>query len=486
MSTDRITRHRLAQGRDAPSPDGLATYAQAGNAYVLDAVDARAQALGLIPGLALADARARRPGLCVLEADARADAAALERIAHFCERWTPSIVLDGRDGLLLEISATAHLFGGEAALAGEITRRLGEGGYAARVGLADTPQAAWAMAHFAQVPVAPPGETGEALAPLPIAGLRLDDGAAALLARLGLTTIGALTARARAPFAARAGERAQRRLDEALGRVEPALVFRHPPPPIFVVRRFLEPLVHADALMIAALDAAEEAAGALELKGIGARRLCLNLFAVSGRVQRLVIGFSAPERVAKALVRPFRERLHAEAQEDDLEFGVEAIRLDVVEIGRFDAAADVGEARLVDALSARLGAAQVRRLAIADRHWPERAGASNAALDIALPVIDAPRAARPLKLLARPEPVEAIAPVPDGPPRRFRWRRVVRDVARAEGPERIAAEWARMDGMTRDYFHVEDVSGARYWLFREGLYGQETDEPRWFVHGLFA
>lgn len=452
---------------------------------MLDAVDAQARAHGLRPGLSLADARARRPALVVVPADARADADVFDRIAGFCERWTPAVACDGRDGLLLEIGGTAHLFGGEAALAAAITQRLAAGGYSARVGLADTPQAAWALAHFAPHPVAAPGQTGEALAPLPTAGLRLDGEAEALLARLGLTTIGALIARPRSPFAARAGVQAMRKLDEALGRAEPALVFRRPPPPIFVMRRFLEPLAQADALMIAVEDAAQEAAAALALKGIGARRLRVNLFAVSGRVRRLAIGFSAAERDAAALARPFRERLHRE-HADELEFGVEAIRLDVLETGRFDNEADVDAARLVDALSARLGAENVRRLAGADRHWPEHAAASASALDGAPAPRAPPRASRPMKLLARPEAIEAIAPVPDGPPRRFRWRRLVRDVARAEGPERISAEWARMDGPTRDYFHVEDTSGARYWLFREGLYERETEEPRWFMHGLFA
>jgi len=94
--------------------------------------------------------------------------------------------------------------------------------------------------------------------------------------------------------------------------------------------------------------------------------------------------------------------------------------------------------------------------------------------------------ARPLRLFARPEPVEAIAEVPDGPPARFRWRRTLYCVARSEGPERIAAEWWRDDDLTRDYFRVEDASGHRFWLFREGLYGYETAAPRWYLHGVFA
>ena len=80
------------------------------------------------------------------------------------------------------------------------------------------------------------------------------------------------------------------------------------------------------------------------------------------------------------------------------------------------------------------------------------------------------------------------AGIPDGPPLRFRWRRALHEVALAEGPERIAMEWWRHQPAmpTRDYFRVEDKSGRRFWLYRAGLYGRETNEPKWFVHGVFA
>ena len=104
----------------------------------------------------------------------------------------------------------------------------------------------------------------------------------------------------------------------------------------------------------------------------------------------------------------------------------------------------------------------------------------------ALRLDPSPEIIRPLRLFARPEPVEAIAEVPDGPPVHFRWRRALYRIARAEGPERIAAEWWRADGPTRDYFRVEDSAGHRFWLYREGLYGRETVSPRWYLHGVFA
>ena len=92
---------------------------------------------------------------------------------------------------------------------------------------------------------------------------------------------------------------------------------------------------------------------------------------------------------------------------------------------------------------------------------------------------------RPLLVMDRPEPVEAVAEVPDGPPRAFIWRRLRHRIARAEGPERIAPEWWRESGCeaTRDYFRVETAEGRRFWLYRDGLYYRETEAPRWFVHG---
>ena len=184
-------------------------------------------------------------------------------------------------------------------------------------------------------------------------------------------------------------------------------------------------------------------------------------------------------------------------------------------------------AALIDALRQRLGPARVRRFEPFESHIPERAEvlAPLTALSTAArrresgdPILDSrlrgnertannressmwPEPAqttaqpRPLLLLSQAEPTEVTALVPDGPPRRFCWRGVTYDIAGAQGPERIGAEWwrsypsrgnERQNALTRDYYLVEDSSGHRFWLFREGLYGRETTAARWFVHGLFA
>ena len=154
----------------------------------------------------------------------------------------------------------------------------------------------------------------------------------------------------------------------------------------------------------------------------------------------------------------------------------------------------------MDRLSARFGAQRLTRLVPQDTHIPEFAVAAvpaqmacdARAMESVAPASGCP--ARPIRLFSKPEPVEAVAEVPDGPPIRFRWRRVLHEVAAAEGPERIAMEWwrdARGLALTRDYFRVESREGIRAWLYREGLYGREMLHkpewrPRWYLHGLFA
>ena len=144
------------------------------------------------------------------------------------------------------------------------------------------------------------------------------------------------------------------------------------------------------------------------------------------------------------------------------------------------------EARLVDRIATRLGRQRVGKISVRDMHAPERASAWNADPVVSVPPPEDGVMRRPLTLFAPALPITVISTVPDGPPLRFRWRRVLRTIARAEGPERIAPNWLRAsDAKTRDYFRVEDEEGRRYWLYREGFYGRD-EAPRWFMHGLFA
>lgn len=545
LATDRLKRAAPTL-RDERA---LALYDKIGNAFELTAVDAGASKAGLRAGMPLADARAILPALTVFEADAEEDARALNAIAAWCERYSPVVVLDAPYGLFLDITGCAHLFGGEAELRAGMLERLAAQGFTARAAIAPTPGAAWALARFAkeEASIIPPLPCGEgkrgdvlaALTRLPVEALRLDPEAAALVKRLGLKTIGQFAAAPSISLSARAGEHASLRLAQALGHAREALTPRRPHPPVTALRRFLEPLFNVDTMLIATQALCGDIVAKLDRRGGGALRLCLHLYGVDGRDRTIEIGVSRPERDAKAMLRLFREKLNLAAENLNAEFGIEAARLDVVQLQRVEATARTlaaveevaggaeNIASLVDVLSARLGPARVLRGKLNDAHAPERAGGWRSVLNASLiacgggageegrtnncavessnstqmpstlalgsrplPPSASPQGRggevlrRPLTLFARAQPIEALATVPDGPPVRFRWRRVQREVVRAEGPERIAGDWLRGEP-TRDYYRIEDNEGRRYWLYREGLYG-EAQEPRWFMHGLFA
>lgn len=510
LSTDRLIRSGRAPADDRP----LATYTKEAGAFQLTGVDARASKLGLHLAMSLADARAIQPKLEAVEAEPEEDARALDNIAAWCERFTPVVVVDPPEGLFLDISGCAHLFGGEEALRKLIVTRLHAQGFGVRAAVADTPGAAWA---FARYKVAKRAKTlrdalqdslavdslREGLAPLPVEALRLEPDSAALLRRFGLKTIGQLIDAPRQPFTARAGEHAMLRLDQALGRAREALTPRRPPPMIFALRRFLEPIASADAVLEVAQVLCDDTVAKLDVRGAGLLRAELVLFGVDGRDRVIGVNVSRPLREVKPLMRLFREKLNVVAENLDAEFGFEAARLDVTRLAPMDATArtlaGVEESAanaekvsgIVDILSSRLGPKRVLRGQLHEEHAPERAAGWRSALGKAPKdeVKSAPPKdgvlRRPIRLFSPAQPIEVMASVPDGPPIRFRWRRVMREVVRAEGPERIAGDWLQRE-TTRDYYRVEDKKGRRYWLYREGLYGESEEQPRWFVHGLFA
>lgn len=455
------------------------------------------------PGQALADARAMIPALASLEEDATADRILLENLADWAERYTPLVALDPADGLILDITGATHLFGGEKTLLVDLCTRLGGQGFLPRAAIADTPGAACAAARFDAMSIVPDGGAASMLKPLPLAALRLDQEIISAMDRVGLKRIGQIVEAPRAPLAARFGAILIRRLDQALGREEEAITPRRPAPPLLAERRFAEPIVHEEDIAATLSSLAATLGNSLETRGLGARALELVLFRVDGFVARTTVGTSRPIRAAELILDLFREKFAGLGESFDAGFGFDTIRLAVHATASFDpaqidltgeAVAEADLDQLVDRIGARIGAGRIGRIVRQESHIPERAEVFAAPEDEGLiknsgasPPSDLPEAIdRPLRLLARPEPVEAIAEVPDGPPVNFRWRRALYRIIRAEGPERIASEWWQEDGLSRDYFRVEDASGHRFWLFREGLYERETAAPRWYLHGVFA
>ena len=449
-----------------------------------------------------------------------ADEAALRRLALWATRYTPTVSPwnedNGADGFFLDIEGAAHLFGGEERLIADLSSRLEHFALPGRLAVAATPGAAWAAAHFhpARLCILPSGQEAEALAPLPVEALRLAPEICATLRRLGFKSVGALLDKPRAPFAARFSAQLLRRLDQALGRRDEPLVPVVPPPVYHSLRYLLEPIVSQEAVIALSRRLMGTLTHVLIRDDVGARALKLSLYRVDGEVKTLEIALTLPTRSAAHVARMIELKLDAASATDDAGFGFEAIGLAVTRAEPMPArqtelASVIKDenkteqcAALIDALRQRLGPASVRRFATVESHIPERAEVLPSVTGKALTCLAPEQRAeqpRPLLLLPQAEPTEVTALVPEGPPRRFCWRGVTYEVAGAQGPERIGAEWwraphlsafscasERQQGLTRDYYLVEDKGGRRFWLFREGLYGRETAAARWFVHGLFA
>lgn len=493
----RIARPQLP---DAP----FALVEKQRGALRLAAVDPRAKALGLGPGMALADARALVPELGTFEHDPVADRTWLDRLARGCARYTPMAAPDPPDGIVLDVTGAAHLFGGAGGLAADAALRLTRLGMSVRQAFAGTPDAARALARYCGVPV---GDETQAIRQLPVAALELDPEATLGLTRAGLKSVGDLAARPFAAVAARFGEGAVTALRRLLGEAQRPIDPRLEPPRIIAERRFAEPIARVEYALAVLGELSAEAARQLEARGCGGRRFEAVLFRSDGLTRELAVETGTPTRDPARLARLFGERIEGLSDPLDPGFGFDMIRLAVPRIEPLGPAqpgleggtpGEMEVAELADRLAVRLGRDRVRRLLPADTHIPEQAQRLQPAADppgkLAWPAPEAGEPPlRPLFLFDPPQPVEVIAEVPDGPPRQFRWRQVLHDVQRFEGPERIAAEWWRHEaghrlgesGLTRDYYRVEDAEGRRYWLFRHGLYDEKPD-PRWYVHGLFA
>lgn len=466
----------------------------------LAAVERRALAVGLTPGLALADARARLPDLVAVEHDPAADAAFLGRLADACDRYTPLVAFDEPNGLTLDVTGCAHLFGGEAALADDIRKRLAAIGITARAAIAGTPEAARAAARFGKGGIIAPGSDGESAMSLPVAAIEAEPATALALTRAGLKTIGDVMARTSTELAARFGQALVVQLNRLTGREDHRLTPRRAPPPYLVERCFAEPIGREEDMLGTLAMLTGRAATLLEERGEGGRLFEASFFRTDGAVRRLGVETGRPLRDSLAVMRLFRERIDALADPVDPGFGFDLIRLAVVQaepLGTPQTTLDGREkdeeavVALIDRLATRFGRDSVLCFAQRNSHIPERAEALMPALAAgsAGGVFAASRPlSRPLQLFDPPQQVEALAEVPDGPPITFRWRRQTHEIARAEGPERIAAEWwlDGVDAFTRDYYRVEDTQGHRFWLYRDGLYGREAGHPRWFIHGLFA
>jgi protein ImuB len=524
LPTDRIERQQRREtaapasgpaSREASSASSTSpavVVAKLNNALQISALNDAASGLGLEIGLPLANARAVCPDVTVLDADEVADTAALNRIADWCDRFTPLVALDPPHGLLLDITGCAHLFGGEAAMLALVCDALRRQGFAVHGAIAGTAVCARTLTRCTPGRIVAAGEEVAAVKPLPVFALGAGEAITRGLRRAGLKTIGDVASRSRPEITARFGAAFTGLLEQALGQGDAPISPRRPLPDYIVEKRFAEPVITEAVISGTLTVLARTLVTAMERQGKGARRLQASFFRTDGAVRVIAVETGQPVTRGAVIDRLFRERLDAIADPLDPGFGFDLIRLsagrtEIVVQQQRDLDANVHDndelAALIDRIAARIGGDRVMVHLPQDTHLPERAVAMAPAQHHLATAAHAGWPARdpdepplrPLRLFERPELIQVIAEVPDGPPARFVWRRASHAVVRVEGPERIAMEWWRSHGetLTRDYFRVEDEAGLRFWLYRDGLYHREIEQeadrvvqPNWFMHGLFA
>ena len=470
----------------------------------IEAVNRAATAAGARRGMMLADARALCPAIVTAPSDPAGDLTFLEDLAIWAQRWGPWSALDVPDSLLVDVTAVPHLFGGEERLLDDVYEAFARRRLTIRAAIAPTAGAAWAMTHFGpDRAIVERGEAIErALADLPVAALRLDQDVLTVLRRLGLKRLGEIGTIGRDAIQRRFRNRKSPaanpliRLDQLFGRVPEPLLPVIPQQMPLVQRRLVEPIRHRQLLDRVVADLAEDMARELEGQGQGARQLELGLWRVDDEVVVRRLEMAEATRDPGHIVRLFAARL----DNIDAGFGIEMLRLRAnwaeplaLEQADIEAATEnrgTSLAACIDRLTVRLGAQAINRPMPFASHIPERAQRWQPPLEPE-PASQGQLAfhARPLKLLDNPEKIAVLYATPDGYPQRFRWRGQVHEVARVEGPERIAPEWWRERGRARlrDYYRIEDEEGRRYWIYRLGIIGDgRGGPPDWYLQGLYA
>ncbi|WP_109314937.1 Y-family DNA polymerase [Pseudovibrio ascidiaceicola] len=442
---------------------------------------------GLVQGMGLSDARALCPDLRTGPANLHADHHFLSALLRWADRYCPWVGFDGNDSLLLDVTGSTHLLGGEEEMLEDIHQRLTHSRLHVRSGLAGTRGAAWAISRYSKG-IVPQDKLKIALSPLPVAALRLDDATCTALQRLGLRTIGELMAMPRATISRRFSLDVVRRMDQALGdqseQIEPES------PKISYAARitFPDPIgLYGD--VIAGLERLlNRICNKLKRQESGARALRLTCQRVDQAAVQAELRLARPMREAECIL-PLFER---SVRELDAGYGIDQLRLEafdveplpLVQVDANTAHQDSGDALddLITRLGSRIGLDNIIRFLPAESHVPERAFVEASAAYTS-PESKWPRnqgSQRPLRLFS-PEPINATSKIP---PRKFCWRRMHFSLVKATGPERIAPEWWLDDPSwrsgVRDYWHIETKQGRRLWMF------YTPRHSAWFVQGEFA
>ncbi|MBS1527119.1 MAG: DNA polymerase Y family protein [Bacteroidetes bacterium] len=460
---------------------------------VITATTAAAEQYGVVPGMTLTDAKAITPDLLAFDGKPGRNEILLKGLAEWCIRFTPLVAVDLPDGLLLDVTGCTQLRGGERVWLKSLIDRLTEIGYDVRPGMADTIGCAWGIARCAKKGlIVAEGAHRNAIMPLPPSALRLPFDLLLKLQNLGLYSIGSFIHFPKAVLRRRFGKDMVLRLYQALGSEEEFLIPLREPVPYCERLPCLEPIRTRTAIEIALQSLLDNLCKRLYGEGKGLRSAVLTYYRIDGKLGTIEIGTNHATHRSTHLFKLFSLKLDTVAPGLGIElFVLEAPSTDQVSDKQVDLWAnkngtdDEVVAELLDRVAGRIGKETIHRYLPAERFWPERNAEATDDLLKSPQTQWRTNKPRPLQLIVPPEPVEAMARIPDYPPKQFIYKGKKHVIVGADGPDRIEREWWEEQGEHRDYYIVEDEDGGRYWLFRSGHYDPEKQQ-HWFIHGFFA
>jgi protein ImuB len=455
-------------------------------------INKHAEHHGVKVGMAAADARVIAPGIHLFETKPGRNVKLLKGLAEWCLRYTPLVMVDPPDGLLLDVTGCTHLKGGETEFLKDMVSRLRGLGYTVRPGMADTIGCAWAVARCAESGlVVPAGGQRNALMALPPASLRLGFDLLIKLHELGFYQVGSFIHLPKSVLKRRFGGNMVLRLYQALGQEVEFLLPLKEPVPYSERVVLLEPIRTREVIESTVHALIDQLCKRLYGEGLGLRSATLTYCRIDGKSGQLMIGTNHSSQRTDHIFKLFALQFDQVAPG----LGIEAFILDAPKtepasdkqnlLWNGKPAADSEEvAEMLDNVGARVGKDQIHRYLPQERHWPERAAGNTTDLTQSPESAWPEDRVRPVQLLEPPEAIEAMALTPDYAPRQFVYRNQRHIIVNADGPERISHEWWIEDGGYRDYYVAEDEEGMRYWLF--GMPNDNTSQTRrWFIHGYF-
>jgi protein ImuB len=426
----------------------------------------------LTPGLLLATAQALYPDVQVMERQPRRESELLQTLALLACDFTPGVALAQDNSLLLEIGSCRRLYRSTKVLSDRLCAALHERGHEAVFGVAQTPKAAWLLAHSQRPLDAVP------VALLPLAGDVIDG-----LLQTGVETLGQLRALPLAALGKRFGVALTDYLQRLWGeRADPQDFFT--PPPVFRQGfAFIDGIAQRQMLLFPMKRLLQSLCDYLRARQLRCHRLHWQLFDAHRLQAEIPIELSRTQHDGQSLLELTRLKLEQVVLRESVFslhlhsadfFEAEPVATQLFPDTRENA--DAVNA-LLDRLTARLGRDALQRVAVRDAHWPEhswRALKHGELADAPTACGLLPSAPRPLWLLPQPKPLR----LRDGQP----YLQSVLTLLR--GPERIGNHWWRDAPEERDYYVATTADGRLCWIYCEGRSSQKP--VQWFLHGWFA